>query len=204
MQPVGHLVEIRKPRGHPAELPLLAVVVLDDGDGAGDQVLDVLGRPLLALLADAKNVALHLVEQLIHFPLMLMDPANHSAARLKHPAEQVFLPDDAEVVFQVCRAGDGIHQAGQVSQSANRLQLLHVLQPLLNRDEIHRLPAVIHHHQVLKQSPMPQIIEAFPACLELLQALADGLRRVEEHASQHALFRLNGVRWQTVQRAGRW
>ena len=76
---------------------------------------------------------------------------------------------------------------------------LPVLQILLHRDQVNRLPRVEHRRQRLVNGLMPQIVKRrIAVVLEFLDALADALIRVQQRAAQHAHFHLNIMRRQPV------
>ena len=187
-----------KPVATPGEHALIGVELLNFGDGPVDQFLDGQTDCADALLADAQDVALHFVQQRINVPLVIKDPAHHLGASPHHLAEEVFLQDDVQVILKVGGGGDGVGQGGNVTQAADGFDLLLVLEPLLERDEVNGLLGVIHPGQGLKESLVAQIVKGPGAGLELFDALAHAIMGREQNAPQHALFGFDGMRRQAV------
>ena len=69
-------------------------------------------------------------------------------------------------------------------------ELLFVLQPLLHRNDVDRLLAVVHLREQLVDDLMTQIIKDTRALLEFFDALSDALVRREKYAAKHPLLRL--------------
>ena len=128
----------------PVKHALVLVIFLDGGNGFVDQILDRVGMVLDALLADAQDVALDFIQQGVHFAFVLKDPADNRGAGLDHLPQEVLLPHDVQVIAQAGGGGDRVGQGGEVGQAADLLEQLLVLEPLLEGDQVNRLPLVIH------------------------------------------------------------
>ena len=85
-----------------------------------------------------------------------------------------------------------------ISQPADALHLLLVLEPLLQRDEVDGLLLVVHLDQRLKKRLVAQIVKDHVSRLELLDALAHAIVGRKQDAPQHPLFRFDGMRRQAV------
>ena len=83
---------------------------------------------------------------------------------------------------------------GKVGDAAHFLEQLLVLEALLERDEVNRLPVVVHLHQRGEDGLVAQVVEDLGPALELLDALAHAIVGREQHASQHPLLCL-GRMW---------
>jgi hypothetical protein len=95
------------------------------------------GRIVGGLLRrDLKNLLLDLVDPRLHVVLLLEGSRDDVVRRADELAQQVFFPDDVDVMLDV---GGGRHtrdQIAQVGRAANFLKLVLVLQPLRQRDEV--------------------------------------------------------------------
>jgi hypothetical protein len=129
---------------------------------------------------------------------VLINPPDDVGARRDHFPQDVFLFDDVDVERKVCRARHCVRKRGEVSNAANILKLMLILQPLLNGDNINRLLAIVHLREQFKDDLVPQIVEDGGASLELLDAIPHALVRRKKDAAQHALLRLRRMRRQPV------
>ena len=69
---------------------------------------------------------------------------------------------------------------------------------MLQRDDIDRLPLVIHFRQRLENRLVPQIVENFVAGFEFLDAFAHAIVGRQQHATQHALLGFGRMRRQPI------
>ena len=112
----------------------------------------------------------------------------------------MFFPDDVDVVGEVRRRRHGIRQRRQISQPADGFELIVVLEPLLDREQIDRFLVVVHARQQLVNVPVSQIVKHFRARLEFLDADAHALVGRQQDTTEHALLGFDRMGRQAVHR----
>ena len=147
MQAAGHLVKVLEARSYPGQHALPLVVVFNCVYRLVHELLDGARAVLHPLLTDSQHVTLHFVEQSIHFAFVLINPPHHLRAGLNHAPQQVFFPDDVGVVTQVGRRRHGVRQGREISQPAHGFELVPVFEALLDREQVNRLPVIVHLDQ---------------------------------------------------------
>ena len=173
--------------------------ILDGRDGLLDQVLDRGGLGLHPRFADSEDVALHFVQQRIHFAFIIVHPSHDLRAGVDHLPEQVLLHHDVEVITQVGRGGHRIRQAGEVGDPANFFQQLLILELLLQRDHINGLAGIVHLDQCAEDRLMAEVVEDFSPLLESPDALPHAVVGREQHAAQDALLGFRRMGRQPIQ-----
>ena len=198
VETAGHLVQVGKPGRDAGQHPLPLMELLDRVDCPIDQVLDRPGARFDPFLADAQDIPLHFVKQGIYLALMLVDLPHHAGAGLNHAPQEMLLPHDVHVICQVRRRRHRVRQRRQVGQPAHRFELIAVLEPLLDREQINRFLVVVHFDQQLVNVPMAKIVIHLRTGLESLDAKAHAFVGRQQHATEHALLGFDRMRRQPV------
>ena len=93
----------------------------------------------------------------------------------------------------------GILKLRQIRDAADLFEQLLVLQLLLNRDDINRLPRVEHLREHFINRLMAKVVKKFRAAvLQFFDALAEAFVRRKQRATEHAHFSLRRMWRQTV------
>ena len=129
---------------------------------------------------------------------MFVNPPHHARAGLNEPSQQMLLPQDIGVISQVGCRRHGVRQRRQIGEPADGFELISVLEPLLDREQVNRLLVVVHLDQQLVQVPVAQIVKHLRTGLEFLDADVGG----QQYAPEHALLGLDRMRRQAVHREG--
>src|SRR6266850_6501000 len=74
-------------------------------------------------------------------------------------AQQVFLPHDVDVVFDIGDGWQARDQIAQVDRAANVLKLVLVLQPLGERNEVDRLQGILQRGNLAKNGLVGRVVE---------------------------------------------
>ena len=93
---------------------------------------------------------------------------------------------------------DRVGQRREIGQAADVFELLNILEPLLQGDDVDGLLLVVHLHQRLKERLMAKVVKHLARRLEFFNALTHAIMRREQDAPQHPLLRLNGMRRKAV------
>ena len=107
----------------------------------------------------------------------LLDEDGELARRLRHPAQQGLVLEDADVLFDIGRGGGGVHELEQIASGGVLVVhpvLLHVLQ---------------HRHRVDGEGVVEHGVDGL---IELVDDLGHA-PGVDEHGAQHRLLRLHRV-----------
>ena len=111
------------------------------------------------LLIDLLDLALHLIEQPRHFALMLIRLTHNLSAGAHGFAQEIFLPDNIEVILQICRRRHGVHESGEISHAAHGLELFFVREKLFECDDINRLLCLVQVQHRLEDHLVFQLIK---------------------------------------------
>ena len=157
---------------------------------------------LHAGLADAQYVPLNLVHQRVQLAFIVIHPRHHVGARVDHFAQQVFLLHNIQVIPEIGRGRHRVRQRGQVGNAPDLFQQLLILEPLLQGDDVNRLPAIVHLRQDREDRLMAQVVEYLIPALELLDALPHAVIGRQQHAAEHPLLCFRRMRRQPVHPPG--
>src|SRR5687767_281950 len=100
---MGHFIQVYKAGAQAGQSALALVIIFDRADCRANEIFDGGRLALAAFFTDLENVALDFIEQRVDFALMLIDPRDHSTARLDHAAKSVLLAHNPDVKSQISR-----------------------------------------------------------------------------------------------------
>jgi len=124
---------------------------------------------------------------------VVVNAADDAGAGLNHLPEDVFLPNDIDIVFEVGGGRDGIREGGEVGDAADGFELVFILQFLLKGHDLDGGFVVVHLDEGIEDDLVAEVVEDFDALLELLDADAHRFVGGKENAAEDALFGLDGV-----------
>ena len=106
VQPVGHPIQLGKPRRDSSDAAAPLVELLDRFDRFHDLVLHGEDLAFETVFADRKNFLFYFVEQVVHFVLFFERAPDALGAGCDDLTKDVFVADDFEVVGDVRRRRD--------------------------------------------------------------------------------------------------
>ncbi len=144
-------------------------------------------------LRNLKQPAFRLLHQIVHIDCFIESLMRNFGRKRNQLAGQIFLGNDARMIFDVRGRSDLLRQLSHIHGAAGRLQLPSSFQFFHNRQDIY---GFLLHGQALdgsKNQLVNGIIKTFG-----FQNIADhGIRVLFQHqGSQHRLFQLPGLRRQ--------
>jgi hypothetical protein len=159
VHPAGHVVEDLEPRGNAGHFTLVLVEFLDCIDGVVDVLLDVGEFSSHTILGHAEDFLLDIVDQHLHFTLLLVAPRRGSSAGGNHATQEMLFPHDVDVVLGIgCGWEEGL-EIRQISRSSDLLKQVPIRKGLRDGDQINRtilLPEIL---QDRIDRPMGGVVE---------------------------------------------
>src|ERR1700730_15482329 len=134
MQTACQLVEITKTRGDACNGPLVFKELLDRFESAHHLLFHREHLTFDAILAYREDSLLHLIEQIVHF-LLLLEGASHALRGSRDDlAKDVFVANDIEVIADVGRCWHESEKTRDEGCAADRVEQVPITQHLGERD----------------------------------------------------------------------
>ena len=192
LQPAGQRVQVREAGADAADLALVLVEIVEPvvrrvekrlqrGEAADD-----------APLADAEQLLLRAVDGLADVRRIVVADAGDLARGADQVPQHGLALDDVAVVDGVDRGGRLVDEAGQVRRATDLLQRVVALQRLRDRDDVHRLAALIQLEDGLVDAAVRLAVEVLRA--EEVRDL-DHRVAVDQQGADNRLLCLDGLRW---------
>ena len=192
VQSIRHPVELGKAGGNSGDAAAPLIELLDRLDRLHHLVLHRQDLAFEAIFADGENLLLHFIEEIVHFILFLEGTPDAFRAGRDDLAQNVFVPDDFEVVTDVGGRGHERVEIRYQRRAADRFKQISVAQNLGERDQVDGLACV------------PKIDKGIENCLvrghvkiiggDFLNDFRDRVARRDQHRAKHALLGFHAVR----------
>ena len=193
VETVGHVVEFLVPGRNTRHLPAVLVEQLDGVKGGADVLLDVGKLGAHAVLRDLEDLLLHVVDEGLHVALFLVASDRRGGADRDHLPEEVFFPDDVDVVVGV---GGRWQEGLQLSENRGAPDLLEQI-PVGNRlgerDQVDRVAGLrefLNDRENRAVGRMMEMIRIDPLLIGLDQGLPGG----EQDRGEDSLLRVEAGR----------
>ena len=200
VQPVGQLVEVGEPGGHPDHLAAAGADRLDLVERAlhdrRQRQVVLGGTPV----GDVVDLDLGGVDDVVGVAVTGVAELDDLGAGLDQPPQDRRLAHDPRVVARVRRGGHRLQQRVDVRRAADPAQLATLLQLGRDRHRIGRLATAVEVEHGLVDQLVRRPVEVVPA--DDLDDVGDGVLG-QQHAAQDGLLGREVLRWGAAQLAGR-
>ena len=159
MQPVGHVVELLVACGDAGHLTTVLVKQFDRVERGVHMVLDLGEVAADAVLGHGEDLLLHIVDECLHVPLLLVTPGRRRGADGDHAAEEMLLPDDVDVVVGVGRRREEGLEIDQDRGAADLIELVPVGEGLGDRDQVDRAVCLGEFLERREDGPVGGMVE---------------------------------------------
>ena len=142
MQSACHPIEFDKAAGDASDTAFALVELLDRFDRLHYLVFHREHLTFETVFTHGENALFHFVEQIVHFVLLFVCAPDTLGGSQNDLAQNVFIANDLQVVFNIRGSRDEREQAGDKCRTAHAFEEVSVAQDLRERNQVNCLSGI--------------------------------------------------------------